>query len=54
MPEKGLNHLFAYFAIADHDTVFLCEKITTGKERVNAQVDYARQVLQRFAEVIGA
>jgi PncC family amidohydrolase len=54
MPEKGLNHLFAYFAIADRDTVVLCEKITTGKKRVDAQVDYARQVLQRFAEIIGA
>jgi PncC family amidohydrolase len=52
MPEKGLNDLFAWYAIALRGKVALCEKITTGEERVNAQVDYTRQVLQKFLALL--
>lgn len=52
MPEKGLNDLYAYYAIAHNNTIVLSEKITTGKERVEAQVDYTRQVLQHFLTVL--
>jgi nicotinamide mononucleotide (NMN) deamidase PncC len=48
MPEKGLNDLYAWFAIAVNGQVILCEKLTTQTERVAAQVDYTRQVLQKF------
>ena len=48
MPEKGLHNLYAYFAIAANGRVVLSERITTDTERVEAQVDYTRQVLQKF------
>lgn len=48
MPEKGLNDLYAYFAIAFQGQVILCERITTKGERVEAQVDYTRQVLRKL------
>jgi PncC family amidohydrolase len=48
MPEKGLNDLFAFFAVAHEGRVVLSDQLSTGKERVDAQVDYTRQVLQRF------
>ena len=50
MPEKGLNDLFAWFAIAQEGEIILCEKISTTKERVEAQVDYTRKVLQEFRD----
>ncbi|RYZ48469.1 MAG: damage-inducible protein CinA, partial [Chitinophagaceae bacterium] len=34
MPEKGLNDLFAWYAISFRGEVVLCEKISTTKERV--------------------
>lgn len=52
MPEKGLNDLFAWYAITFRGEVVLCEKISTGKERVDAQVDYTRQVLQKFLTLL--
>lgn len=52
MPEKGLNDLFAWYAIAFNKEVVLCEKISTTKERVDAQVDYTRQVLQKFLTLL--
>jgi nicotinamide-nucleotide amidase len=54
MPEKGLNDLYAYFAIACNNAILLCEKITTANERVDAQVDYTWQVLRRLAGVLTA
>ena len=48
MPEKGLNDLYAYYAIAHNNKIILCEKITTDKERVDAQVDYTWQVLRKL------
>ncbi len=48
MPEKGLNDLFAWYAVAFRGEVVLCEKISTAKERVDAQVDYTNQVLQKL------
>lgn len=53
MPEKGLNDLFAYFAIVCNNQVVLCEKITTEKERVDAQVDYTWQVLRKLGSLLG-
>ena len=52
MPEKGLNDLYAWFAIAFNDKIVLCEKITTDKERVDAQVDYTWQVLGKLVTVL--
>lgn len=52
MPEKGLNDLYAWFAIAFNNDVICCEQITTIKERVDAQVDYTRQVLQKLATIL--
>ena len=52
MPEKGMNELFAWYAIALNNQVIRCEKISTGKERVAAQVDYTKQVLQKFLEIL--
>ena len=52
MPEKGLNELFAWYAIAFNNQIICSEKITTGKERIDAQVDYTRQVLQKFLAVL--
>lgn len=52
MPEKGLNDLFAFFAVAHKGKVLLCEKISTDKERVDAQVDYTHQVLTAFANLL--
>lgn len=54
MPEKGLNDLFAWFAVSFEGKVILCERITTAKERVEAQVDYTRQVLQQFLHHLNA
>ena len=48
MPEKGLIDLYAYYAIIFQNRVVVCEKIITNKERVEAQVDYTGQVLQKF------
>ncbi len=52
MPEKGLNDLFAFFAIAENNKVLLCKKITTRLERVEAQVDYAKQVIKAFETLL--
>lgn len=52
MPEKGLNDLYAYYAIARHDKILLTKKITTLKERVDAQVDYTNQVVKEFEELL--
>lgn len=54
MPEKGLNELFAWYAIAFNNRLIRTEKISTGKERVAAQVDYTKQVLQKFLEALQA
>jgi PncC family amidohydrolase len=52
MPEKGINDLFAFFAIAHKREIVLTKKITTNKERVDAQVDYTRQVIKEFYELL--
>ena len=52
MPEKGLNELYAWYAIAHHNEVLLCEQISTGKERVEAQVDYTNQVMRKFLDLL--
>jgi nicotinamide-nucleotide amidase len=52
MPEKGLNDLYAYFAIVNDNKVILSEKISTNKERVDAQVDYTGQVLKKLATLL--
>lgn len=52
MPEKGLNDLFAFFAIAHKQEILLTKKITTTKERVDAQVDYTNQVIKQFEDLL--
>ena len=52
MPEKGLNDLFAFFAIAYKRDILLTRKITTDKERVDAQVDYTNQVIKEFEKLL--
>ena len=52
MPEKGLNDLFAFFAIAFKKEVILTKKITTNKERVDAQIDYTTQVIKEFEKLL--
>lgn len=52
MPEKGLFDLYAWYAIAFNNEILLCEKITTDSERVDAQVDYTRQVLDKFLTLL--
>jgi nicotinamide mononucleotide (NMN) deamidase PncC len=54
MPEKGLTELFAWYAIALNNQLIRSERISTGKERVEAQVDYTKQVLQKFLEALQA
>jgi nicotinamide-nucleotide amidase len=52
MPEKGLNDLFAFFAIANKNEILLTKKITTSKERVDAQIDYTTQVIKEFLHLL--
>jgi nicotinamide-nucleotide amidase len=52
MPEKGLNDLYAWYAIAFSNEILLCEKITTNLERVDAQVDYTWKVLDKFVTLV--
>ena len=52
MPEKGINDLFAFFAIACNNEILLTKKITTQKERVDAQIDYTTQVIKEFQGVL--
>jgi PncC family amidohydrolase len=52
MPEKGLNALYAYFAVAQKDKILLSQKIKTDKERVDAQVDYTAQVIKKFEALL--
>jgi PncC family amidohydrolase len=52
MPEKGMNELFAWYAIAFNNRLICSERLSTGKERVEAQVDYTKQVLQKFLETL--
>ena len=52
MPEKGLNDLFAFFAIAFKNEILLTRKISTNKERVDAQIDYTSQVIKEFQNLL--
>ena len=52
MPEKELNELFAWYAIVFNNQVLRSERLSTAKERVEAQVDYTNQVLQKFLEAL--
>ncbi|MGZ3848987.1 MAG: CinA family protein [Flavisolibacter sp.] len=52
MPEKGLNGLYAFFAIAEKGKILLCKRISTDKEGIAAQLDYTLQVLRCFEELI--
>lgn len=53
MPEKGLNNLYAFFAIAHKQEILLTKKITTSKpDSVAAQVDYANQVINEFKNLL--
>ena len=53
MPEKNINELFAYFAIAFKGKVVLSEKILTNKdEGLPAQLFYIDTVLQKLDDHI--
>jgi len=52
MPEKGLNDLYAWYAISFSNEIILCEQITTKEERVNAQIDYTRLVLRKLVTLL--
>ncbi len=49
MPEKGINNLYAFFAIAYKQKVVVVKKISSSKEEsVDAQIDYTIQVIKEF------
>lgn len=49
MPEKGINNLYAFFAIAYKQKVVIVKKISSIKEEsVDAQIDYTTQVIKEF------
>ena len=52
MPEKGITYLFAYFAIAHKNEIITVKKLTTNKERVDAQIDYTIQVIEHFEKLL--
>ena len=52
VPEKGINNLYAYFAIAQKGELLLTKKINTLKEGVEAQVDYTQQVIKEFEQLL--
>lgn len=53
MPEKGLNELYAFFAIAKGNEIVLTKKIRSNKEdTVEAQVDYTSQVINEFKALL--
>ena len=45
MPEKDMNDLFAFFAIAHKHKILLVKKITADKERIDAQINYTTRVV---------
>ena len=49
MPEKGIDNLYAFFAIAYKQKVVTIKKISSSKEEsVDAQIDYTVQVIKEF------
>ena len=52
MPEKDMNDLYAFFAIAHKQEIILVKKISVDKERVDAQIDYTTQVIKEFLDVL--
>jgi nicotinamide-nucleotide amidase len=53
VPQLNITDLYAYFAIVKNEQLISCEKlITHKKDLIDAQLDYANQVLRIFAEVI--
>lgn len=53
MPEKNINDLFAFFAIAYNKEIVLTKKITSNKENsVDAQIDYTTQVVKEFQSLL--
>lgn len=53
MPEKGINKLFAFFAIAHKHEIILTKKITSNKDdTVQAQIDYTTQVIKHFQKLL--
>jgi PncC family amidohydrolase len=52
-PEKGIKELFAFVAIARHDQVILCKKLTPGPDKAfDAQVTYTRLVLEELVTIL--
>ena len=52
LPEKGIDKLFAFFAISFNDKILISKKIRTDKEGIAAQLDYTGQVLLAFEKVL--
>lgn len=51
VPEAGIHELYAFFAIAQQNRLVLTRKIMcTKKDSVEAQLDYAQQVIAHFSE----
>lgn len=47
IPEKGINNLFAFYAIAYKNEIIQSGKILAKKEKsIDVQVDYANQVIE--------
>ena len=51
--EKGIDSLYAFFAIATREKVLLCRKITTNcTTSVTAQVDYTNKIIAAFRKIL--
>ena len=49
MPEKGIDNLYAFFAIAYKQKVVTVKKISSSKEEsVDVQIDYTIRVIKEF------
>jgi len=53
MPEKGLNELYTFFAIAKGDNIVMTKRINSNKEdTVEARVDYTTRVINYFNSLL--
>ena len=53
LPEKGINELYAYFAIAENHRILLSEKMHAQEmESEKVQAFYTRELLKRLSEMV--
>lgn len=53
VPEKGLNEIFAFYAISRDGKILHAEKLSSAKpEGVDVQIDYAAQVMGNFLRLL--